>query len=709
MKSSLYLLCIPALLFPIYGYSLGVNEFEEGDEFADYYNEEELVTIATGTSTPLNKAPSVASVITRRQIERMGATHLDEVLERVPGLHVMPSGLSRMDPVYSVHGIQTGFNPQIMVLMNGVVFKDAFNGGLPYTFRMPVSNIKRIEVIRGPGSAIYGADAFSGVINIITNDADDNAAGDVGVRTGSFNSRDVWFRKGYRKDDFSVSFAFEHQLSNGDNSRIVDADLQTSLDSSFGTSASLAPGPVNTGYEVTNLHLDFGYESWILETWYWQQSNGGIGSGGANALDRTGYQDVEQIRIRLGFDDQLTPEWSLKANLSYLKSENSSYFVLFPAGATLPVGTDGNAFSSPFSGMVTFTDGYIGNPQNDGHYVETDMAALYSGIDKHLLRLAGGWTREEVDTREFKNFGPGVIDGTVPVIDGTLTDVTGTVNIFSQDQERTHYYFSVQDEWQINNDWSLTAGVRWDHYSDFGESTNPRIALVWETSHNLTTKLLYGTAFRAPAFSEQYLINNPAALGNPDLKPEEIETAELAFDYRPDFDTSIKLSLFVYEATDLIDTVAMGTTEQAKNVRDQDGYGLELELDWQLTKQLKVYANYAYQHAEDATTGADVADAPQHSTYLDLQYSFSELLFGSLQHYWIGSRPREAGDSRSEIDDYHWVNLRLGYRLDDGRLEMAMIVKNLFDSNAREPASTSIPNDYLLEQRSIWGQISYHY
>ncbi|WP_372834524.1 TonB-dependent receptor plug domain-containing protein [Pontibacterium sp.] len=107
----------------------GNNQFTDGDEFADFYGQDELVSIATGTSTPISKAPSVASVISSKQIEAMGATHLDEVLERIPGLHVMPSDLSRLDPVYSVRGIQTGFNPQILVLMNGAVVKDYTNGG----------------------------------------------------------------------------------------------------------------------------------------------------------------------------------------------------------------------------------------------------------------------------------------------------------------------------------------------------------------------------------------------------------------------------------------------------------------------------------------------------------------------------------------------------------------------------------------------------
>ncbi|MCW8885142.1 MAG: TonB-dependent receptor, partial [Motiliproteus sp.] len=680
-----YRLWFSALLLSPYG-AASTDAAEVSQVFSELYSEEELVSVATGTEIPLNKAPAVASVITRQQIDAMGATNLSEVMERVPGLHAMPSSVRRLAPVFSIRGIQTGFNPQVLVLLNGTKFKNSYNSGLPSAFRMPLSNVKRIEVIRGPGSAIYGADAFSGVVNIITNTADDNLDGEAGVRYGSFNSRDFWLRNGFRSNQLSLSFALEHQQSNGDDSRIINADRQTSLDTALGSNASLAPGAISSRYETTNLQIDLGYENWLLENWYWRQSDAGVGVGAANAIDNRGYQDGELWRVRLGYDNQINSSWSLASNLSYMQGREDVFLVLFPAGSTLPVGTDGNAFSTPFSGFVTFTDGYIGNPRGEGSIIEAELSTVYSGLNNHLVRMAGGWTQEEFDTEELKNFGPGVIDGTVPVIDGTLTDVTGTPNIFLEDQRRTHYFISLQDEWQFSNSWSLTSGVRWDHYSDFGSSINPRIALVWDTNQRLTTKLLYGTAFRAPAFSEQYLINNPAALGNPDLEPEEIETLELTFDYRPDFDTSIKLSLFAYEANDLIDTVTMGSVQQAQNARKQEGYGIELELFWQASHQFKVYGNYAFQHAEDADTGEDVADAPQHSTYLDLNYRLNEQLSASLQHYWIGSRPRASGDSRDEIDDYHWFNSRVDYQLKGGQLKLSLIVKNLLDSHAEEPA-----------------------
>jgi outer membrane receptor for ferrienterochelin and colicins len=703
MHIKFYSLVLPSLLYSACALANEGNQFNEGDEFADYFAKEELVSIATGTSTPLSKAPSVANVISSERIEAMGATRLSEVLERIPGLHVMRSNLSRLDPVYSIRGIHTGFNPQILFLLNGIEIKHNYNGGLAFTFEMPVENISRIEVIRGPGSAIYGADAYSGVINIITRTAEENLEGNAGIRGGSFNSRDLWLRKGYVDEDKKVSFSLSNQISDGDKGRIVQQDSQSFIDPLY----SLAPGALQTQYDITNLNLSLSTGHWVLDTWLWDQDQAGLGQGGALALDTKGYQNASQWLTHLGYTRDLSDSLKVQADLSYLRTNSDSYFVLFPAGATLPVGSDGNAFSTPFAGMVTFTDGYIGNPKSTAESTALELSALYNALPNHSIRLAAGWSQDSIDTREYKNFGPGVIDGSNPFIDGTLTNVTGTDGIYLQNQTRNTLFASVQDQWRLNNDWSFTAGIRWDRYSDFGSTLNPRLALVWETHHNLTTKLLYGAAFRAPSFGEQHLINNPAALGNPDLKPEEIETWELALDYRPNFDTNIKLNLFTYEARDLIAVVPDGSTLRYQNARNQDGRGLELEIDWHATDSLGLYANYAYQHSVDALTGKRIHDAPTHSTYMDIRYRPDAHWLASMQHYWVGSRVRASGDTRGEIPNYHWVNMKLARTLDQQNMQLAFTIKNLFDTTAYEPSSVAIPGDYPLEGRSLWAELVY--
>src|SRR5204863_9929476 len=104
----------------------------------------------------------------------------------------------------------------------------------------------------------------------------------------------------------------------------------------------------------------------------------------------------------------------------------------------------------------------------------------------------------------------------------------------------------------LARDWSLTAGVRHDRYSDFGGTTHPRVALVWEAAYDLTAKLLYGSAFRAPAFTELYILNNPTAIGNAQLKPERMRTLEMAASWQAASNARVGANVFRYWMSDII-------------------------------------------------------------------------------------------------------------------------------------------------------------
>jgi outer membrane receptor for ferrienterochelin and colicins len=681
-------------------------------ELRDYYGDETFITIATGSRKPIYRAPAVATVITAEEIKAMGARSLDEVLETVAGLHVAPSPLNRLDSIYSIRGIHSGFNPHTLVLMNGIPVTNLFNGGRPILFRYPVSSISRIEVIRGPGSAVYGADAFSGVINIVTKDASDLNGTEMGGRVGSFNTHDVWLQHGRRAGGLDVFFSLEWQKSDGDTGRRVDSDFQTILDREFATNASLAPGSLRTQYDVLDLHLHLEMDRWQWRNWYWQQNKAGQGAGGSQALDHQGTHTENVFLTDLTYTNaDLLRDWELSSNLNFLYTRSESHFVLNPPGALVPIGEDGNInFANPVS-LVLFPDGVIGKPGGNTYQTGLDLAAVYEGIDNHRWRFSTGFKHQKGKTKEAKNYGPGVIDGSEPVVDGTLTSVTGTPAVFMPGKTRTNFYLSVQDEWQFSRDWELTTGVRFDHYSDFGETINPRIALVWATLHNLTTKILYGRAFRAPSLSEQFAVNNPVLLGNANLSAETIDTLELAFDYRPIFDLQTKLNLFVYKAKDLIEFVPDpgGDSRTAQNARDQEGYGLEFEAIWRTTDHLGFLGNYAWQHSYDADTRRRIADAPGHQIYLAADWQFYPEWYVYPQVMWIGSRKRAADDARPEIKDYTLVGVTLRKQNVLQNMDMALAVRNLFDEDAREPSSNLIHNDYPLEGRQFWGEISYRF
>lgn len=135
---------------------------------------------------------------------------------------------------------------------------------------------------------------------------------------------------------------------------------------------------------------------------------------------------------------------------------------------------------------------------------------------------------------------------------------------------------------------------------------------------DLTTKLLYGQAFRPPSLAELYTQNNPSNIGNPDLSPETMESRELVFDYQPKANLRLALSLFDHEIQDLIELVQDSgqTTQTTQNTGDQQGRGFELEADWKATRTLLVRANFAYQRSKYELTDEIVPDAPEYQAYV---------------------------------------------------------------------------------------------
>ncbi len=679
------------------------EEYEES--LLMFYQDEEMISIATGTAKPLHLAPSVASVITAREIKALGARTLDEALEFVPGLHVSRDQYSQ-SAIFSIRGIHSNFNSQVILLINGHPINEPISGSRPPQFRLPVANISRIEVIRGPGSAIYGADAFAGVINVITKKADEIEDTIAGARSGSFNSQDIWLQHAAQLAGWKAAFSFEYSKADGDNSRYIEQDA---LNNS---------GNMNTQYELYNTSINLEKNNWNLWLNSWNQRDAGIGVGITQTLDPTGRQEANQYTAKLNYKDKnFSKNWQLEANLTYRMGNQQSYYQLFPANQTIPLDGEGN-ISTSGGYYAQFANGMRGNPGGELDHRSFENAFSYHGHNRHLVRLAFGVKYDKVVAKESKNYGPGVLDNTPLSTDpnnptplpGTLMSVTGTDNIFLPDSSRTVRYLSFQDEWKFGRDWELTSGIRYDHYSDFGSTTNPRLALVWATDYNLTSKLLYGRAFRAPTFGELYYINNPATIGNKALSPEVLDMVELAFDYRPTYDLEMMLNLFKYQADDLI---AYGANGVAENIHNQRGHGMELEINYTATKKLTLWGNFAWQKSKDQDTAEPVADAPSYQATLALRLRATNTCTLSSQANWVAGRKRVSADTRPAVKDYIAVDLTARCHYIHGTpLEIAASIRNAFNKDIREPSSYTgsamgVVGDYPQEERSLYIEASY--
>lgn len=684
----------------------------------DFYEQDRLLVSATGSMKPVRLAPSVASVITKEDIEEMGATTLDELLETVPGLHVIPSNYNRLNSNFSIRGIHTRLNPQVLFLVNGNRASFYLYGSRFETFKMPVANISRVEIIRGPGSALHGADAFAGTINVITKDGQEIDGTAVGLRAGSFGTTDTWVQHGGNYSGWDLSLSLDYLRSDGDTDRIITTDLQTTLDgalnSPFGfPAASYAPGPLETDDSILDAHFGLAKGNWNLRLWGWFQNDGGQGAGVAQILDPVGNENIDYYSGDLTYtNDSLIKDWQFNLQVTYSYLNEESLIFLMPSGAFLPIGADGNIDFANIAGMTYFPDGVIGKPITKEDQKSCSFKAFHEGFNQHLLLFEAGYQHIKLYVEESKNFGPGVLDGSQAVSDGTLIEATRTPNIFIKDTTREVWHALIQDEWSFARYWEITAGVRYDHYSDFGDTINPRLALVWQTSPDLASKLLYGRAFRPPSFAENFIINNPNSKGNPDLDPETIDTYELAFDYQPSSRLRTIFNLFYYEIHDLIEYIPdVGqTTSTAQNSKDQNGHGFEIDVIWDISDTFRLRSNFAYQRSKDDDTDEIVPDTPEMQLYLNPHWKFANDWSLDGQYYWIADRHRADGDSRDDIKNNDIVNITLRKKnIFIKHLDAALAVRNLFEEDVREPSTSVIPNDYPMESRAIWAELRFHF
>jgi len=659
------------------------------------YGDEEMITIATGEQQPISKAPAVANVITAKQIRAMVVTDLDEILESIPGLHVSRS--NGYNPLYLFRGIASTFNAEVLMLINGVPINSLFVGDRHQVWGgMPVKAIARVEVIRGPGAAIYGADAFAGVINVITKNAADINGTEVGVRYGSFAAQDLWLLHGSELAGWQFAFTLESHRTDGAKN-IIEQDAQSGLDQLFGSQFSLAPGSVNRQRDNLDLRLELGRGDFIARLGWQRRSNNGSGVGLASALDPSGRLGSERWNLDLNYHNpNLADDWDISTQLSFYDTSQrvEENLNLFPAGG------------------LGFQAGVIGNPEVFERHARWNVSASYAGFFAHRLRLGVGYSDSEIyRVNESKNF-EFPMGSPLPAPLGALVDVSDSAAVFLPEGGRQNAHLFLQDIWKLANDWELTSGVRLDDYSDFGQTLNPRLALIWSLQQNMTLKLLYGQAFRAPSFAETQNRNNPVALGNADLKPETIQTTELAFEYYPQERLRLSASLFSYLWQDIIrfepvDPSGSDLSKRAQNGGSQSGGGLEFEVDWRVTSDLHLMLNTAYQSSLDNSSNQSAANAPNHQLYLQADWQFQPAWSVNSRLNLLMSRARAAGDLRAEVADYSSVDLTVRRRSASSGWESALGVRNLFDAERREPSAAEIPNDLPLAGRNVFAELSY--
>lgn len=649
---------------------------------------EELMAVKVRISTHIEqtpaKAPSAVSVITAEDIKATGSTTLVDILQSVPGVYIR-ANIFGFRPLVTLRGAA---GTHTLLMINGAPIKDlVWNSGI-FWRGLPTSMIERVEIIRGPGSALYGSDASAGVINVITKTAGKVRQSEAGVRAGSFDTQSAWLRHGTEWNGFDVNFTADFSRTDG-HRPLIARDGQTTKDAANGTSVSYAPGRAEFGWENQDVRFSLARKHWRLNADFMRKSDVAVGLVGSGILDPVTRGGDTRYNLDLLYDNaEFAKDWGLNAEVRYL---NLDY-------------TSGNGFQERppgyKDGVNLYPDGQINHQRAAERRLSAEVSGLYTGFQGHALRLGSGYVSQNLYRVEHEvNYGTGP-DGAALPAGGPLVSLTDSPYAFAPEKTRKIRYLFAQDVWTITPDWELTAGARYDDYSDFGNTFNPRLALVWQSTEQLTTKLMYGRAFRAPSYLELYA-GAGGTLPNSGLAPERSKTWDLGFSWSASKDLKMGVDFYRFVQSNLIGAVA----GRYANVGEYTSRGVEFEAQWQATETLRISGSLTRRAEENSAYRS--FNVPKQTTYLRADWAFKPGWNWNLQATRIGRHILPATATKP-LAAYTLTDTTIRYA-HDRRWEFAASVRNLLDVDAREYASSSLPDFLPLPRRSLFAEARYKF
>ncbi|WP_198670703.1 TonB-dependent siderophore receptor [Oceanicella sp. SM1341] len=613
---------LPALLPLAALVALPAAAQDEAGSEADPITLDPIVLTANRVPTPEREVGSAVTIIGAEELEERQVRVVSDVLRSVPGVSVNRTGTIGGLTQVRLRGSEGN---QTLVIIDGIEVNDPASGSEFDFAHLLAQDIARIEVLRGPQSALYGSDAVGGVINIITRKGEGAPSVSGEIEGGT-----------------RASFSGHATLSGATEGFDYLASIGTLRTEGFSSAAEWLGNPERDGYRNTTSFAKLGFDPLsnlridLVGRWTDFRAESDDFIGGIGATDAPSASDGRQLFGRA------------QARLDLFEGRWQNTFGVSRTQHQLNYLADG-AVTSRYEGNKTKLDW------------QSTLALRATALPEVSHRITFALEYEEDEATS---------ESAWSSFDRSIGQ-TGMVG---------EYQLGLWD------DLFLTASVRQDMNDLFGDATTWRTTAAY-TFDATGTKLRasYGTGVKNPTLFELYGYTDTYQ-GNPDLDPETARGWDMGIDqaFWQDRGT-LSVTYFNQRITDLI----QGTGETSVNVAGTSAIeGVELGLALEPVDALTFRASYTWMNGEDAT-GAELVRRPRHSASLDVNYRFlSGKANVNLGLVWNGAQKDWAYDAaytRSvvSLDSYTLVNLAAAYKVSEAA-ELFARVENLFDTEYEE-------------------------
>ena len=652
---------------------------------------EEVSTYAIDEKVNINDLPSTVEVMRQQELVELGINTIAEALTLLSGVEISLNSTGQ--PIVVIRGIkspETFTLDKIKLMVDGVDIISSHYGTIEYYLNFPIDLVSRIEILKSPGSAMYGTDAFLGVINIVTHNSR-NRQKHLSVGAGSYGYIYGGFNTFIKEEDYSIAIDGYYQKNN----KYIDATGFVAYPERFEREETsderMRDYSLGLHAKYKNLTLKTRFKSSKDGVYYNIRETLSNGNNGENKTREYFFSEVsykENIWKKSAIT--LFGGYSFYDG-KYIISEQMSDEVFAEYNAVIP-----EFGSDLYANSHLKEQSYYAKLELDYKELENNTIT-FGASHKQTKNIINRYFSEPFTKEKYAIFSPYYPD--YYLIDG------GYYNQDSLSRELSALYF--QDLVEVRDNIDIQLGFRLDYYKD--ELTQPsyKIGLVYKHSDSMNSKFSYSTGFRAPSWSELYREEYTLNLGNPNLHAESIETYEYNYIYKTSLYDALHVNVYYSNLNNTIDRA-----EEKSSYLNSVPYsskGIELSYKVQLFINDIFVLNYAYNdtqyYSNDRTYQQQTPEVAQHLGNIYYIHHHNKNLAFSARYRYVGEREKNKLGLNSDERALYEKNYPANHRVDttlsyfyEEKFQLNFTIKNLLNSKIINHSYQNIHPDGLVRE-----------